>query len=97
MMYDMTSPSGFESTTWAKDKLDELSKKYPEEKDFWDYMQKQWQPKAHMWVVGYRNLPYAGQDKNILRNPLRHYLDGFSDFSGREYLDVSPQFLYGID
>jgi hypothetical protein len=43
MMYDTPSPSGFESTTWATDKLDELSKKYPEEKDFWDYMQKQWQ------------------------------------------------------
>ena len=64
MMYDKTSPSGFESTSWAKDKLDELSKKYPEDKEFWDYMQKQWQNKAHMWVVGYRNLPYAGQDTN---------------------------------
>lgn len=37
MIYDTTSPSGFESTTWAKDKLDELSKKYPEEKDFWTF------------------------------------------------------------
>ena len=64
MMYDKTSPSGFESTSWAKDKLDELSNKYPEEKELWDYMQKQWQNKAHMWVVGYRNLPYAGQDTN---------------------------------
>ena len=26
MMYNKTSPSGFKSTTWVKDKLDELSK-----------------------------------------------------------------------
>ena len=64
MMYDKTSPGDSKSATWASEKLQELSKKYPKHKDFWDYMIKQWQDKAHMWVVGYRNLPYAGQDTN---------------------------------
>lgn len=64
MMYDRTSPSGTASQTWAKDRLEALCKKYPREKDFWNYMEAQWLNKVHMWVVGYRNLPYAGQDTN---------------------------------
>ena len=48
MMYDKTSPGDSKSATWASEKLQELSKKYPKHKDFWDYMIKQWQDKAHM-------------------------------------------------
>ena len=48
----------------ANDKLDALRAKYPQENEFWDYMTSQWGKKVHMWVVGYRNLPYAGQDTN---------------------------------
>ena len=64
MMYDQSSPTGPNSETWANDKLNALRAKYPREKEFWDYMTSQWGKKIHMWVVGYRNLPYAGQDTN---------------------------------
>lgn len=64
MMYDRTSPSGPGSQTWAATRIDDLSRKYPMEVEFWEYMKVQWLKKVHMWVVGYRNLPYAGQDTN---------------------------------
>ena len=75
MIHDKTSPNGFKSTTWAKDKLDELSKKYLEKIHSWDYMQKQWQSKAHMWVVGYQNLPYVGQDTNATSEGYPRFLE----------------------
>jgi hypothetical protein len=28
-------------------------------------MEETWQHKTHMWVVGFRNLPYVGQDTNV--------------------------------
>ena len=36
MMYNKISPNGFKFATWAKNKLDESSKKYHEEKDLWN-------------------------------------------------------------
>ena len=64
LMYDRTSPAGGESKSWAELKIDELEKKYPQESEFWEYMRMQWLDKVHMWVVGYRNLKYCGQDTN---------------------------------
>ena len=64
LMYDRTSPAGGESKSWAELKIDELEKKYPQESELWEYMRMQWLDKVHMWVVGYRNLKYCGQDTN---------------------------------
>lgn len=64
LMYDKDSRSGPESAAWAKEKFEALGKRYPSEKEFWEYMEGQWLHKVHMWVVGYRNLPAAGQDTN---------------------------------
>ena len=64
IMYDRSSPPGAEGKDWAKKKLEELEKKYPKENEFWAYMKEQWLDKVHMWVVGFRNLNYCGQDTN---------------------------------
>jgi hypothetical protein len=32
---------------------------------FWLYVKYEWLPNTRMWVVGYRNLPYVGQDKKV--------------------------------
>ena len=64
LMYDRTSPPGDDSKSWAELKIDELEKKFPQESEFWEYMKTQWLDKVHMWVVGYRNLSYCGQDTN---------------------------------
>ena len=42
----------------------DLSLKYPLATDFWRYVEEQWLFKAYMWVVGYRELLYVGQDIN---------------------------------
>ena len=31
-------------------------------KEYWKYFDKEWMPKIHMWVVGDRKIPHAGQD-----------------------------------
>ena len=64
MMYDRTSRPGEEGKEWARNRILELEKKYPKENEFWQYMKEQWLDKAHMWVVGFRNLKYCGQDTN---------------------------------
>ena len=64
MMYDRSSRPGEEGQHWAKSRIEELEKKYPQEVEFWDYMKEYWIEKAHMWVVGFRNLKYCGQDTN---------------------------------
>jgi hypothetical protein len=66
MMYTRDfGPSGEDTATeWAQQVLGTLRKTYPNEKPFWDYMDTQWGNKVHMWVVGYRNMKYAGQDTN---------------------------------
>ena len=64
MMYDRSSRPGVEGQQWAKSRIEELEKKYPQEMEFWEYMKEYWVEKAHMWVVGFRNLKYCGQDTN---------------------------------
>ena len=64
IMYDRSSPPGEEGKEWARIKIEELEKKYPKEGEFWEYMKEYWIEKAHMWVVGFRNLHYCGQDTN---------------------------------
>lgn len=64
LMYDRSAPPGPEGREWAQKKIYDLEKKYPQEGEFWEYMKFQWLDKVHMWVVGFRNLKYCGQDTN---------------------------------
>jgi len=49
---------------WAIRQLNDLRESFPIVSNFWAYFDKQWGDKTHMWVVGHRNMPYAGQDTN---------------------------------
>jgi hypothetical protein len=73
-MYDRSGPGGDATTAWATQKLEELQCSFPAAKEFWDYVKEQWLPKVHMWVVGYRNLPYAGQDTNAAVESYHSYM-----------------------
>ena len=64
IMYDTKCPQGDEMGPWAKRQLTALMESFPIVSNFWSYFQSQWGDKTHMWVVGHRNLPYAGQDTN---------------------------------
>lgn len=64
LMYDRSSPPGEEGKAWAQQRIEELAKKYPGGVHLWDYIRTQWIDKVHMWVVGFRNLSYCGQDTN---------------------------------
>jgi hypothetical protein len=45
--------------------LEYITNKYPTTNVFWKYMEENWWHKTHMWVVGFWNLPYVGQDTNV--------------------------------
>ena len=64
IMYDTQCPQGDEMGPWAIRQLTALMECFPVVSNFWAYFNKQWADKTHMWVVGHRNLPYAGQDTN---------------------------------
>ena len=64
IMYDTKCPPGDGMGPWAIRQLDALRDSFPIVNNFWAYFDKQWADKTHMWVVGHRNLPYAGQDTN---------------------------------
>ena len=64
IMYDTKCPSGDEMGPWAIQQLNALIERFPVVDNFWAYFNKQWADKMPMWVVGHRNLPYAGQDTN---------------------------------
>ena len=64
IMYDTKCPHGDDMGPWAIRQLNALMDSFPIVNNFWAYFQKQWADKTHMWVVGHRNLPYAGQDTN---------------------------------
>ena len=38
-----------------------LMENFPIVPNLWDYFEKQWRDKTHMWIVGHHNLPYARQ------------------------------------
>ena len=63
-MYDREGPRGADAEPWAMLRIMVLAKKYPVAVEFWQYVEEQWLYRAHMWVVGYRELPYASQDTN---------------------------------
>ena len=64
VMYDPEGPWGTDAERWAMLKILDLTAKYPSAKEFWQYVEEQWLFKAHMWVGGYKELPYASQDTN---------------------------------
>ena len=64
IMYDLEGPRGTDVERWAMLKILDLTAKYPSAKEFLQYVEEQWLFKAHMWMVGYRELPYNGQDTN---------------------------------
>ena len=64
IMYDTKCPQGDGMGPWAIRQLNALRDSFPIVSNFWSYFDKQWAVKTHMWVVGHRNLPYAGQDTN---------------------------------
>ena len=64
IMYDTRCPQGDGMGPWAIRQLNALRDSFPIVSNFWDYFDKQWGDKTEMWVVGHRNLPYAGQDTN---------------------------------
>ena len=64
-MYNREGPQGVDAKPWVMLKIMHLMKKYPLAIDFWRYVEEQWLFWAHMWVVGYRELLYAGQDTNV--------------------------------
>ena len=64
IMYDTNCPQGDEMGPWAIRQLNALMESFPVVSDFWAYFNKQWADKTHMWFVGHRNMPYAGQDTN---------------------------------
>ena len=64
IMYNTKCPHGDEMRPWAFWKLNTLMDSYLAVSNFWAYFNKQWVDKTHVWVVGHRNLPYAGQDTN---------------------------------
>jgi hypothetical protein len=35
-------------------------------KEFMDYFEKQWVGTMSMWITGFRNIPHAGQDTNVV-------------------------------
>jgi hypothetical protein len=43
-------------------RLQSITNKYLVINVFWKYMDKNFWYKIHMWVVGFQNLPYVGQD-----------------------------------
>jgi hypothetical protein len=49
---------------WAMNRLQYIISKYLASNVFWKYVEENWWHKTHMWVVGFWNLPYVGQDTN---------------------------------
>jgi hypothetical protein len=64
IMYDKDGPSGASAKMWAMNMLQYITSKYLAANVFWKYMEENWQHKTHMWVVGFQNLPYVGQNIN---------------------------------
>ena len=65
IMYDRKGPRGADAKPWAMLKIMDLMK-YLLATDFWCYVEDQWLFQTHMWIVGYRELPYTGQYTNAV-------------------------------
>ena len=47
---------------WATETYYSVKRSIPGAATFWKYFDKEWIPKAKMWLTGMRNIPHAGQD-----------------------------------
>jgi hypothetical protein len=65
ILYNIDYPKDQEMDAWAKSKLERVANNLLAIEAFWLYVKFEWLPKTGMWVVGYCNLPYVGQDTNV--------------------------------
>ncbi len=65
-MHHIDCPKVQEMDLWAKSELERVANSLPIVEEFWLYVKYEWLPKTRMWVVGYCNLLYVGQDKKSL-------------------------------
>ena len=47
---------------WVHHVYREAKTRIPSADAYWKYFDREWMPKTHMWVVGDRKIPHAGQD-----------------------------------
>jgi hypothetical protein len=64
VMYTTDGNKGNNTVAQAQQKFDDLKLQFPQALEFFVYFEKQWMPKMCMWVIGFRNVPHAGQDTN---------------------------------
>ena len=50
--------------SWAMEQSQALMENIPIVPSLWDYFEKQWGDKTHMWVGGHRSMPYVRQNIN---------------------------------
>jgi hypothetical protein len=55
-------PTNWSLLDWAKESYASVKCSIPAATAFWKYFDKEWIPKAKMWLTGVRNIPHAGQD-----------------------------------
>jgi hypothetical protein len=55
-------PTNWSLLDWAKESYSSVKRSTPAAIAFWKYFDKEWIPKAKMWLTGVRNIPHAGQD-----------------------------------
>jgi hypothetical protein len=66
IMYTRDGKKGLNVVTHAEEKFQEFKIQFPALKDFMDYFERQWVGHMSMWVTGFRNIPHAGQDTNVV-------------------------------
>jgi hypothetical protein len=58
-------PRNWTILDWAKESYNSLKRSIPVATTFWKYFNKEWIPKAKMWLTRVRNIPHAGQDTTV--------------------------------
>jgi hypothetical protein len=53
-------PRNWTILDWAKESYNSLKCSIPAATTFWKYFDKEWIPKAKMWLTGVHNIPHAG-------------------------------------
>jgi hypothetical protein len=55
-------PRDWSILDWAKETYNSVKRSIPGAATFWKYFDKEWIPKAKMWLTRMRYIPHAGQD-----------------------------------
>ncbi len=66
IMYDTNYPNDENMDAQVKGKLAKVMKNMSSMEPFQIYILSKWVSKIHMWLVGYQNLPYVGQNTNVM-------------------------------